>query len=187
MIEVLGARLRAMWTAAARATLVPLLVRCGIVLIALTAFAVAFPSAVFFGPALGPLLVVGMVPAVAPGRAGPTLAVLVAVAGWLMSTALYGEPVALWRLLGLATALYLVHILCALASSLPYDGVVGVEVIAGPILRALRVVLASAVLSILLLGIAGQGHALPQLPALLAGLAVAVGAAALLGWLLRRA
>lgn len=185
-MTVVNARLRAVRTAATRATLVPLLVRCAIVLVALAAFAVAFPAAVFFSRALLVLLVAAVLPAVTPGRVGPMATVVVAVAGWLASTTVYGEPVVLWRLLALAGGLYLVHVLSALACALPYDGEVAVDVVAAPVLRALGVLLASGVLSILLLGLAGRGVALPSLAALLAGLAVAVGAAAILGWLLRR-
>jgi hypothetical protein len=186
VIAVVSARLRAVGMAVSRATLVPLLVRCAIFLVALAALAVAVPPAVFHGRALPVLLVVAALPAVAPGRAGPTVAALVAVAGWLVSTTTYGEPVVLWRLLALAGALYLGHVLSAIASALPYDADVGLDVVAAPVLRALGVLLASGVVSILLLGLAGRGAAVPSLAALLAGLAGAVGAAAILGWLLRR-
>jgi hypothetical protein len=185
-MTVLVDRLRAMTALAARATAVPLLVRCGIVLVALTALAVAFPPAVFFGPTLGLLVIVALAPAVAPDRAAPTAAVLLVAGGWLLSTTGYGEPAALWRLLALATALYLLHSLCALACHLPYDAVVDVEAVAAWLLRALGVVLGSAVLSVLLLGLAGRTVPLPADMALFAGLAVAVAAAALLGWLRRR-
>lgn len=184
MIAVVNARLRAVRTAATRATVVPLLVRCAIVLVALAALAVAFPPTVFFGRALPVLLVMAVLPAVTPGRVGPTATV--AVAGWLASTTVYGERVVLWRLLALAGALYLGHVLCALACTLPYDAEVGLDVVAAPVLRALGVLLVSGVLSILLLGFAGRGVAVPSRAALLAGLAGAVGAAAILGWLLRR-
>jgi hypothetical protein len=185
-MTALADRLRMLTAMAARITPVPLLVRCGIVVTALTALAVAFPPAVFVGPGLGLLAMVALAPAVAPGRAAPTVAVLVAVAGWLLSTAGYGERAALWRLLALATALYLLHSLCALACVLPYDGEVGVEVVAAWLLRALGVVLGSAVLAIVLLGLAGRTVPLPAGVALFAGLAVAVSAAGFLRWLLRR-
>jgi hypothetical protein len=112
--------------------------------------------------------------------------VLVAVAGWLLSTYGYGERAAVWRLLALAAALYLLHSLCALACALPYDAEVGVEVVAAWLMRALGVVLGSAVLSIVLLGLAGWNVPLPAGVALFVGLAVAVSAAVLLGRLLRR-
>ncbi|HEX7746228.1 MAG TPA: hypothetical protein VF462_13305 [Micromonosporaceae bacterium] len=185
-MTALADRLRALTAMAGRATAVPLLVRCGIVLAALTALAVAFPPAVFVGPSFGLLAVVALAPAIAPGRAAPTVAVLVAVAGWLLSTTGYGERAALWRLLALATALYLLHSLCALACALPFDAEIGPEVVAGWLLRALGVLLGSAVLVIFLLGLAGGSLPLPAGAALFTGLAVAVAAAALLGWLLRR-
>jgi hypothetical protein len=186
VIAGIDARLRALRTGVARAGPVPVLVRCAIFLVALAALAVAFPSAVFFGRPLPVLLVVAALPAVAPGRAGPTVAAVVAVAGWLASTTLYGEPIMLWRLLALTGALYLGHVLAALASALPYDAEVGLDVVAAPVLRAFGVLLASGVLSIFLLGVAGNGAPAPSLAALLVGLTGAVGAAAVLGWLLRR-
>jgi hypothetical protein len=185
-VTALTERFRAMAAMAARATAVPLLVRCGIVLAALTAFASSFPPVVFFGPSLGLLLIFALAPAIAPGRSAPTAAVLMAAGGWVLSTTGYGEPGALWRLLALAAALYLLHSLCALACTLPYDAAVDVEVVAGWLLRALGVVLGSAVVSILLLALAGRNVPLPGVVAACTGLAVAVTAAALLSWLLRR-
>jgi hypothetical protein len=179
-------RVRALQTMATRATPAPLLVRCTIFLGTLVSFAMAYPLGVFSGRALGLLVIAAVLPAVAPRGAFPTLAALVAVGGWLLSTVWYGEPVALWRLLGLAGALYLMHNLCALAAVLPYDAVVAPEALAGWILRALAVVLASAVLAILLLDLADWSGGRTYVGAAVAGLAVAVGAAALLGWLLRR-
>jgi hypothetical protein len=185
-VTALVDRLRAATALAARATPVPLLVRCGIVLIALAALALALPPAVFLGPSLALLVVIALAPAIAPGRAAPTGAILMVVGGWLLSTTGYGGATAVWRLLALATALYLLHTLCALACVLPYDAAVGVEVVAGWLLRALAVVCGSAVLSIVLLGLAGRNLPLPAGAALFTGLAVAVSAAALLGWLRRR-
>jgi hypothetical protein len=104
----------------------------------------------------------------------------------VLSTSGYGEPIALWRLLGLAAFLYLTHSLCALAAMLPYDAVVGPEVLARWVSRAVAVVLVSAVFGIVLLAVPGTGGRGDLLVAVLAGLAAAVGASALLAWLLRR-
>jgi hypothetical protein len=186
VIAAIADRLEAARTAVARAALVPLLVRCAIFLLALTALTVAFPPEVLVTRVLAILLAVAVLPAVVPGGAGPTVAAVVAVVGWLTSTGMYGERVTLWRLLALAGALYLGHVLCALASALPYDAHVRFDVVAAPVLRAFGVLLASGVLAILLLGLAGRLVAAPSMAALLAGLAVAVAAAAILGWLLRR-
>ena len=186
MISSVAERVRAIQTAITRATVAPLLVRCGIFLSALVSFALAYPAQVFAGSALGLLVIAAALPAVAPRRAWPTLAVLVAIAGWLLTTEWYDQRVELWRLLGLATFLYLTHSLAALAALLPYDAVVAPEVFARWISRALGVTLASAVLAVLLLALDAQWGGRTFLAALLGGLVVAVLAAALLGSLLRR-
>ncbi|HEX5595856.1 MAG TPA: hypothetical protein VFX61_07545 [Micromonosporaceae bacterium] len=172
-------RLRGIGTALSRFTALPLLVRGGVLLAALSAFLLAYPVEVLTSRAGGLLMFAATLPALRPRGAAPTLAVLLAVAGWLLSVGGYGRPVSLWRLLGLAGVLYLLHSLAALAAALPYDAVVAPEVVAGWVLRALGVVLASAVAAILLLNLAGTGND-AQLMAALGGLAVAVGVAALL-------
>ena len=47
-------------------------------------------------------------------------------------------PVALWRVLAIATLLYLGHTLAALAAVLPYDAVVNLDVVVAWLVRALR-------------------------------------------------
>lgn len=173
-------------TVVSGATATPLLVRGGVFLSALAALAVAYPATVIASRALFGLLLVALLPALAPRRFGATVAALVAVGGWLISTSGYGEPIELWRLLVLAGALYLTHSLSALAALLPYDIVVAPDTVARWVLRALVVVLASAVLAVPLLSLAGRFGDRTLLVAALGGLAVAVAATALLGWLLRR-
>lgn len=180
-------RLRVLRSRLTRASPLPVLVRCAIALLALVSFALAYPVGFFAGRGLVLLLITAVLPAIAPRGFLPTLATLVAVGGWLLSTVWYGEPVAPWRLLGLAGGLYLVHSLCALAAALPYDAVVAPEALAAWILRALGVLLASALLASVLLGLpalAGGDRLYPVV--VVVGLALAVGAAALLAWLVRR-
>ncbi|MEV4757447.1 hypothetical protein AB0J86_20340 [Micromonospora sp. NPDC049559] len=186
MITSLVDRARALHAAVRRAALAPLLVRLGIFASALLAFLVAYPSQLVLGRPLLPLAVVAALPAISPRRVWPTLTVLAAVAGWILTTSWYGQPVALWRLLALAGLLYLTHALCALGALLPYDAVVTPEPLVRWVGRACGVVLASAVLAVLLLALAGPDGQRTYLTALLGGLAVAVAAAALLAWLLRR-
>lgn len=186
MISSMVERVRSIHRTVTRVTLGPLLVRCGVFLSALLALVLAYPVEVLTGRAAGPLLLVAVLPALAPRRAWPTLAMLVAVAGWVLATSGYGEPIALWRLIGLAGCLYLTHSLAALAALLPSDVVVTGELIARWVLRALGVVLAAAVAAVLLLAVAGRVGDRALLGAALGGLAVAVLAAALLVWLARR-
>ncbi|MGK5738395.1 hypothetical protein [Micromonospora sp. URMC 103] len=185
MESALG-RVRALRVAASRVSLTPLLVRAGVFLTVLVGFLVAFPAEALTGRNLGLLVLAASLPAIGPRRVWPTFAALVAVAGWLLAADGYGRPFALWRLLALAALLYLAHTLCALAALLPYDAVVDPALITRWLLRAGAVVLAAAVLGVLLMGVGGLGGTAGHQLVTVAGLLVAVGVAALLGWLLRR-
>ncbi|PZF89614.1 hypothetical protein [Micromonospora deserti] len=179
-------RVRAVRYAAARISLTPLLVRAGIFLTVLVGLVLAYPSQVLLGRPLGALVVVAVLPAVAPRRIWPTFAALVTAGGWLLATDGYGRPIALWRLLAVAAALYLAHTLCALAAVLPHDAVVDPELIVRWLVRAAGVLLATFVLGVLLVELAGIGREAGFQAATVAGLLVAVAVTALLGWLLRR-
>lgn len=186
MVEALNERVRALRYAANRVSLTPLLVRVGIFVTVLVGFLVAYPAEMFTARALLALTVVAVLPAVGPRRVWPTFAALVMIGGWLLATAGFDRPIALWRLLAVAALLYLAHSLCALAALLPFDALVDPDLIARWLTRAGAVVLASAVLGILLvwLGEAGGGRGFQTMTVV--GLLVAVGLSALLGWLLRR-
>jgi hypothetical protein len=133
------------------------------------------------------LAVAALLPALVPRRSWTTTVVLLAAAAaWVLATGWYDRPVELWRLLALATFLYLTHSLAALAALLSYDAVVAPEVLARWVSRALGVALASAVLAVPLLAVDGQWGDRSFVVALLGGLVVAVLAATLLGWLYRR-
>jgi hypothetical protein len=170
-------RLHAVLAAVSRITLIPFLVRVGIFATVLAACLLAHPVQVIVSRYGLLLVAVALLPAIGPRRIWLTLAVVVAVAGWFLST--FPEPIVLWRLFGLAGSLYLAHALCALAAALPYDAVVAPVVVARWVLRALGVVLASAVLGILLLTFAAPDGR-TSLWAALAGLTAAVGVAGLL-------
>jgi hypothetical protein len=130
---------------------------------------------------------VAVYPAFVPRGRGATLSALVAVAGWLVDTAGYDARVALWRVLTMATLLYVGHSLTALAAVLPYDAVVNVDVVGNWLARALLVVLVSAVLTVVALGLTSDLAGGAFLIATLVGLAGAVGATMLISRLLRRA
>ena len=89
-------------------------------------------------------------------------------------------------MLTIATTLYLGHALTALAAALPYDAVVNADVVGGWLARALAVVLISAVLTVVALGISTDLAGDAFLLATLAGLAGAAGATLLLARLVRR-
>jgi hypothetical protein len=179
-------RARALGRGISRTTLIPLLVRAGIFLTTLAGLALAFPAEVLDGRTLGALTLAALFPAVGPGRVWPTFAALVTVAGWVLASAGFGRPIALWRLLALAGLLYLAHTLCALAALLPHDGVVDPDLVLRWLLRAGAVVLVSAVLGVVLYAAADLGSGEGLRAATVVGLLVAVGLSALLAWLLRR-
>ncbi|SCL19326.1 hypothetical protein GA0070624_1732 [Micromonospora rhizosphaerae] len=186
LLEGLTERVRAVRYAANRVSLTPLLVRVGVFLTVLVGLLLAYPVEVFNGRSLLALTVVAVLPAAGPRRVWPTVAALVTVGGWLLATAGFDRPIALWRLLAVATLLYLAHTFCTLAAVLPFDAVVDPELIVRWLSRAGAVVLASAVLGILLVQVGGAGTDRGFQAATVAGLLVAVALSALLGWLLRR-
>ncbi|MEO3775290.1 hypothetical protein ABGB16_00260 [Micromonospora sp. B11E3] len=185
-VEAVTERARAARSAADRVSLTPLLVRVGVFVAGLAGLLLAYPAEVFAGRSLAALAVVALLPAIGPRRVWPTFAALVTVGGWLLATEGYERPIALWRLLAVAAALYLAHSLCALAALLPYDAVVDPELVVRWLTRVGGVLLASAVLGVLLLRAADAGTDRGFLAATVAGLLVAVGVSALLGWLMRR-
>ncbi|MGA3561639.1 hypothetical protein [Melissospora conviva] len=183
----LAERAAALLTALRRLTLVPLLLRTALFVLAFTAFLLVFPGWALAG-GYGLLLVaVALLPALTPRRGWTaTLVVLTVVGGWILATSWYDERVVLWRLLTLAVLLYLHHSLTALAAVLPHDAVVPPEVVLRWLLRSLGVALAGAVAGILLLFLANLGGERTYFAAALLGLATAVGVAALLARLHRR-
>ncbi|MEU8288125.1 hypothetical protein AB0C01_27710 [Micromonospora sp. NPDC048905] len=186
MIDAVTGRVRAAQNAVARISVTPLLVRAGIFVIVFAGFVLAFPSEVLSGRPLLFLAVTALLPALGPRRVWAVFTALVTVGGWLLATDGYSRPVALWRLLAVAALLYLAHTLCALAALLPYDAVVDPALISRWLLRAGGVLLGTAVLGVLLLQAAGMGGEAGYQWVTLLGLLLAVGTAALLGWLLRR-
>ncbi|WP_446212701.1 hypothetical protein [Micromonospora sp. IBSANI012] len=179
-------RVRALRAAANRVSLAPLLVRAGIFLTVLVGLLLAYPVEMFSARALLALTVVAVLPGVAPRRGWPTFAALVTVGGWVIASAGYDRPIALWRLLAVAAALYLAHTLCALAAVLPYDAVVDPDLVLRWLSRAGAVILATAVVGVILAWLGEIGGGAGFQAATVAGLLVAVGLSGLLGWLLRR-
>jgi hypothetical protein len=186
MLDVLNERLARARTTISRATLVPLLIRGGIGLSMLLAMVVAWPAEVVASRFVPPLIVIALYPAIAPRGRGLTIAFVAAVTGWILDTTGPDGRVVLWRVIALASFLYIGHTLAALAAAVPYDGVVNLDVITLWVARALGVVLISAVLAVIALGLADALAGSAFVIATLVGLAAAVGATLLLARLLRR-
>jgi hypothetical protein len=172
--------------AAERATPGPLLVRAGVFVTALGALLTAYPADLLASRVLLGLVLLAAVPMIAPRGRGATVVAIFAIAGWLVATMGYQEPITLPRLFSLTGLLYLTHSLAALAAALPLDAVVAPEVLARWVGRALLVVAASAVPALVVLIVADAVRG-AFLLASLVGLAFAVGITALLTYLLRRA
>lgn len=185
-VDAARERVRAARTAARRVALLPLLVRGLVFLVVLAGLLLAYPVQLFQARSLLALTVVALLPAVAPRRIWPTFAALVTVGGWVFASAGYDRPITLWRLLAVATLLYLGHTLCALLAVLPYDGAIDPHVVLRWLTRAGAVVLASAVIGVLLTRSGQLGPDDGFQAATVVGLLVAVGLTGLLGWLLRR-
>jgi hypothetical protein len=186
MLDGITRRIERAGTVMSRATFAPLAVRCGIALAFLGAVTVAWPVSVVVSRFLVLLALVAVYPAVAPRGRGVTFAVLVVVGGWVLDTTWNDARVALWRVLGIATLLYLGHTLAALAAVLPYDAIVNPDVVTGWLSRALLVVLVSAVLTVIALGLTAELAGAAFVVATLVGLAAAVSVTLLLARMLRR-
>ncbi|MEV4479277.1 hypothetical protein [Micromonospora coxensis] len=185
-MNAVAERVKAARAVVNRVSPMALLVRLGIFVVVWAGLLLAFPAQLFSARALLALTVVAVLPAAGPRRVWPTFAALVTVAGWVMASAGYDRPIALWRLLAVAATLYLGHTLCALAAVLPYDAVVDPDVLVGWLTRAAAVVLATSVVGVVLAWLGGIGGADGFQAATVAGLLVAVVLSGLLGWLLRR-
>ncbi|MEV6343514.1 hypothetical protein [Actinoplanes sp. NPDC051851] len=186
MLAAIVRRLRGARTVLRRFTLIPLIVRFGIGVCGLLAMAVAWPASLLSSEYVVPLVVVALWPAFAPRGRSATVAALITVGGWIVDTAGYDSRIALWRVIALAAALYVGHTLTALAAVLPYDAVVNLDVPGLWLGRSLLVVLVSAVLIVLALGLTADlvGDAFQV--ATLMGLVAATAVTLLLARLARR-
>ncbi|MFI5935569.1 hypothetical protein [Actinoplanes sp. NPDC051494] len=173
-------------TTVSRATMLPLGIRFGIGVVFLGALTIAWPVSLVAGRALIALALVAVYPAVAPRGRAVTFAVLVVVAGWILDTTWYDARIALWRVLAIATLTYLGHTLAALAAVLPYDAMVGGEVVLAWLGRAGLVLLGSAVLTVVALGLTSELAGGAFIVATLVGLAAAIALTLLIARLLRR-
>ncbi|WP_432979985.1 hypothetical protein [Dactylosporangium sp. CA-233914] len=181
--DYLAGRAGRMRDKAERAAAGPLLVRAGITVFAALSLVLAFPAEVIRNVAALALAgIVALLPALFPRTRLVGLAIFACAFGWLIGTLLYGEPISIPRLIGLSTALYLMHSLAALAAVLPYDAVVSPGVLVGWLLRAVAVVAASALTSVVMMAVVKATLG----PVFLVASLVGVVAAGALGYLIAR-
>lgn len=184
LVEWWVALVRRLRVMAARATFGPMLVRLAIWLAAFAALVLAYPVEVSLqrGGVLS-YVVVAALPMLAPRTRMVSIALFLAIFGWIMSTGFYGERITVLRLVGLGAALYLTHTSAALAAVLPYDTVVSPGVLGGWALRALGVLAVTALFALAAIRGASLFGGRTFLFASLAG----VASVCVLGWLLARA
>jgi hypothetical protein len=132
-----------------RATAGPLLIRLVVWALAAAGLMLAYPAEVARTPqALPAVLLVAVLPAAFARTRMVSLLLFAIALGWMVSTTVFADPIATWRLITLAALLYLLHTTAALAAVLPYDTVVARAVLAGWLLRALAVVAATTVFGV---------------------------------------
>lgn len=164
----------------------PLLVRGALFLAGLVAQAVAWPVEVTFASSGLLLVLAAAIQMVAPRTRLVSGFLLSVVLGWLVATTAYGEPVAYWRLVILAAALYGVHTLAALAAVLPIDAIVSVDVLAQWLLRAAVVVGLTVIVALFTLVVPAYLGGHRYLVASLFGLLAMIGLAGYLAALVRQ-
>jgi hypothetical protein len=133
-----------------------LLLRGFVVAVGFGALALAVPSDVQGLVAYGIALALAVPPAVRPDSWFVLAVELLAVAGWLVRTVGFAEPVSWIALLALASTLYLHHVGCAMAAALPLDVVVDPRVWLRPAVRALAALAATGLLGAAALVLAGR-------------------------------
>jgi hypothetical protein len=185
-VNELRERFDAMVTSARRTGPGTVLVRGALFVVALLAQLIAWPASVVLGRAVLLLVVLAILPVLAPRTLMVTLSIFAAVLGWLVATTAYGEDLTYWRLVVLAGALYLVHTLAALATVLPYDAALSPGVLTGWLLRAGAVVALTAAVALFALLVPVYLGTHRYLVASLIGLALVMVVAGYLAALARR-
>lgn len=164
----------------------PMLVRAGVFVTALAAQLVAWPAALVLNRTILVLVVLAVLPVLAPRSWLVSLVIFAGVLGWLASTTAYQEPLTYWRLVLLAGLLYLLHTLAALAAVLPYDAVISPGVLVGWVRRCGVVVLLTAGVAMFTLLLPSYLPGQRFLVASLVGLGLILAVAAYLAALVRR-
>ncbi|MEV4414419.1 hypothetical protein [Catellatospora sp. NPDC049609] len=168
-----------------RITGAPLLVRGVVFVAACAGLLLAAPAGLSSRALLG-FVALAALPAVAPGGVSVIVVMLAVVGMWLADTMLFLAQPSLGRLLGTAAALYLLHSGAALAAVLPYDAIVDHQVLMRWGTRALLVLAATGVLTLLLVNVLPGLYITTPTVALVVGLAVVAAVVALLTRLGRR-
>jgi hypothetical protein len=160
----------------------PMLVRAAVAVLAVLSLALALPEGLLLSRYAVIILVVAVLPGLAPRGWLVTAVIIGAAVGWVVTSLLYSESATVPRLIGLSVALYLLHSTAALAAALPYDANVAITLVVPWALRALGVAVGSAGVGVFALGGTGLLGEHSYLLASIVGVAVVAG----LVWLLAR-
>jgi hypothetical protein len=169
-----------------RATLPGLSLRAALWLLGLTGLLLAMPWSSWLGPVLPVAAGLALLPAVAPGGGWVTAVQLLAIGTVAVRVATPASDPPLPVLLLLGAVLYAHHTAAALADQLRTDAVVPPAVLRHWAGRAGLVVAGSALLGLAIAVLAGSARPGRDTGYLAAGVAAAVGVAAVATWLRHR-
>jgi hypothetical protein len=165
---------------AARTAPGPAAVRAVVFFAAAAGMWIAAPTALVSFRLLLPIVVAAALPALIPnGRVvGVTMAFIVGL--WVTATLGFGEPASALRTFMAACALYVTHSAAALAAMLPYDAIVDNQVIIRWAGRSALVIIASGLITALVVLLAPLLTPTTSALALIAGFAVVMALITLL-------
>lgn len=170
-----------------RATLGPTLVRATVAVAAFASFLVAYPPGILGAGALLAFAALALLPALWPRGAMPTVAMLVAALGWLVSGADFDVKATTFaRMCVMAVLLYLVHAGSALATVLPFDAIITRGLFAPRLIRGLIVLLLTGALAIFTIELPGFANGRREVIASIGGLLVTLAITGYLALLGRR-
>ncbi|HCT75841.1 MAG TPA: hypothetical protein DGT23_04465 [Micromonosporaceae bacterium] len=168
----------------ARLTPGPLMMRAVVFVSTAVGLWAASPAQFSSPRLLAPILVVALMPALAPDSRLVGLIMVLIVGAWLLSTLGFNEPAAVGRTFAVACALYLTHSSAALAAVLPHDAIVDTSVLLRWAARRALILTCAGIVTAVIVLLAPAMTPSTSFFALFAGLAVV---AALLAVLARSA
>lgn len=172
-VKALAVRVDHLVAAGKRATLGPTLVRATVAVAAFASFLVAYPPGILGVRALLAFAALALLPALWPRGALPTIAMLVAAMGWLISGADFDvKATTFLRMCVMAVLLYLVHTGSALAAVLPYDAIITRGLFAPRLIRGVTVLLLTGALAIFVIALPGFANGRREVIASISGLLV---------------
>lgn len=154
---------------------------------AMAALLLAAPTTLSAMPIMwGVALLLGALVALAPRSAVVTLIVLLTAVAWLAATLVYGEEIALWRLVAVAATIYPAHTGAAIAAVLPYDAILAPGVLRRWAAQTALVLVGGVGLAVGGVLLASRVSGWSALVAPVVGMLAVAGLTLVLAWLVRR-